>query len=248
VEEPVFKPGDRICPTCGMGNDPARKFCRRCGSSLELAAVAVAAKRPPWYRRLFRKSQDTLQAGARPQSMAEPRTTVSGLLGRVLPFAVVVIIMGVIGSYLVVPDVQLEVNRTVAQLKRQFLPDLVDVTPVARNEALRAVDGNLVTWWESDEERPTLTLRFDPPVDLGNLIVTAGANADDFPTHRRPLALDLVVDGEVGATLQLADSKEPQSQRIDLRDVGQLRIVVTGMTGPNGAPVAIRELEFKAIR
>ncbi len=189
-----------------------------------------------------------MQAGARPVSMTDPRTSVSGLLGRVLPFAVVILIMGVIGSYFVVPDVQLQVNRTIAQLKRQFLPDLVDVTPVARNEALKAVDGNLVTWWESDDDRPGLTLRFDPPADLGNLIVTGGANADEFPTHRRPLELDLEVDGEVGATLQLADTKEPQSQRIDLRDVAQLRIVVTSMTGPNNAPVAIRELEFKAIR
>jgi hypothetical protein len=210
--------------------------------------VAAPPKRPPWYRRLFRKSQSTMQAGARPAAMTDPRMTVSGLLARVLPFAVVILIMGVIGSYLVVPDVQLEVNRTIAQLKRQFLPDLVDVTPVARNEALKAVDRNRVTWWQGEGDRPALNLRFDPPVDLGNIIVTGGANADDFPTHRRPLKLDLVVDGEVAATLQLADSNEPQSQRIDVPDVAQLRVVVTDMTGPNNAPVAIRELEFKAIR
>ncbi len=210
--------------------------------------MVAVAKQVPWYRRLFRRSQKVMEAGSRPTSMADPGTTVSSLLSRVLPFAIVVVIMGVIGSYFVVPDVQLEVNRTVAQLKRQFLPDLVDVTPVARNEALKAVDGNLATWWEGDGAAPALTLRFDPAVDLGNLIVTGGANADEFPTSRRPLALDFVVNGDGAGTLALADSKEAQSQRIDLSDVSQLRIVVTDSTGPEGAPVAIRELEFKAIR
>ena len=189
-----------------------------------------------------------MQAGARPQSMADPRTTVSGLLGRVLPFAVVIIIMGVIGSYFVVPDVQLQVNRTVAQLKRQFLPDFVSVTPAATGRAFEAIDDNKLTWWQAGGDRPSLTLHFDPPVDLGNIIVNSGAAGDDFAAMRRPLNLDLRVNGKAGTQLTLADGREPQSQRIDLEDVEELRIVVTKSTGPDGEPVAIRELEFKAIR
>ena len=123
TEDLAPKPGDRICPTCAAGNDPARKFCRRCGSSLELATVAAPAARPPWYRRLFRRSQTAFEAGARPPSMADPGTSISSLLGKVLPFAVVVLIMGAIGSYVVMPDIHSSVDRTIAQVKRQFLPD-----------------------------------------------------------------------------------------------------------------------------
>ena len=80
-----------------------------------------------------------------------------------------------------------QVNRTVAQLRRQFLPDFSDVTPVARARLgrHRQQPGDLV----AGGRRPALAdLRFDPPVDLGAIGVHSGAaNADDFPTLRRPL-------------------------------------------------------------
>jgi hypothetical protein len=44
----VAKPGDRICTQCGMSNDPTRKFCKRCGSSLAEAPIAVKPSR--WTR------------------------------------------------------------------------------------------------------------------------------------------------------------------------------------------------------
>ena len=44
------KPGDLVCGQCGTGNDAARKFCRRCGNSLEEAKVEP---KPPWWRRFW---------------------------------------------------------------------------------------------------------------------------------------------------------------------------------------------------
>ena len=85
-------------------------------------------------------------------------------------------------------------------------------------------------------------------MDLGNIIVTSGANGDAFAAMRRPLALDMVVNGKTHTPLTLADSRDPQSQRIDLRNVSDLKLVVSDSTGPDAQPVAIRELEFKAIR
>jgi hypothetical protein len=210
--------------------------------------VAAPAARPPWYRRLFRRSQTAFEAGARPPSMADPGTSISSLLGKVLPFAVVVLIMGAIGSYLVMPDIHSSVDRTIAQIKRQFLPDLASVTPVATGQAIKVIDGNTATAWQSDGNKPSLTLHFEPTVDLGNIIVTGGAPGDAFATERRPLELGLIVDGRQRATLTLADTRDPQSQRIDLSDVTDLKIVVTKSTGPDGEPVAIRELEFQSIR
>lgn len=247
MEEPAFKPGDRICPSCGTGNDPARKFCRKCGSSLELAVVAVQP-RVPWYRKLFRRSDTVFQAGVRPPSMADPGTTISSLLGRVLPFALVIVIMGAIGSYLIVPDIHSSIDRAIAQVKRQYLPDLVSVVPVATGKASDAIDNNTATYWQAGGSKPSLTLHFDPAVDLGNIIVTGGASGDAFATMRRPLAFDMVVNGKSHTPLALVDGRDPQSQRIDLSDVSDLKLVVTDSTGPDGEPVAIRELEFKAIR
>ncbi len=205
-------------------------------------------RRVPWYRKLFRRSDAILQAGVRPPSMADPGSTMSSILGKVLPFAIVVAIMGAVGSYFVVPDIHSQVDKTINQVKRQFLPDLVSVVPVASGTAEAAIDDNTLTFWQSSGSKPSLTLHFDPAVDLGNIIVTGGAAGDEFATMRRPLALDMVVNGKTHTPLTLVDGRDPQSQRIDLSAVSDLKLVVTDATGPSGQPVAIRELEFKAIR
>ncbi len=247
-EEPPLKAGDRICPVCGVGNDPARRFCRRCGAGLEQAVVAVPVH-VPWHRRLFRRGPpERYQAGQRPRSMAErgrPRRSIVGIL---VPLAVVVAIVAAVTSYVAVPDIQRQVNDTVAGLKRQFLPQLADVTPTAGASAVDAIDGNLLTWWEGGGDQPGLTLRFNPAVDLGALGITAGANGDDFPTFRRPTQIRLVPEDGDPVTLDLADTRDFQSFRIDLRDVARLRVQVLESRGPGGAPVAIRELQFQEVR
>ena len=42
-----IKAGDLVCGQCGQGNDPGRKFCRKCGNSLAEAVPPVA---PTWPR------------------------------------------------------------------------------------------------------------------------------------------------------------------------------------------------------
>lgn len=61
----VINPGDKVCGQCGEGNDPVRKFCRRCGASLEQAVVFT----PPWYRRLIHRlrKRKVRAAGDRPK-------------------------------------------------------------------------------------------------------------------------------------------------------------------------------------
>jgi hypothetical protein len=84
----VAQPGDRICAACSEANDPARKFCRRCGTSLVEAKV-VAAPRLPWYRRLFGggsgKQPTQYAAGERIGSMQKgsaktPRQGIGGMM------------------------------------------------------------------------------------------------------------------------------------------------------------------------
>jgi hypothetical protein len=233
---------------CGVGNDPARRFCRRCGASLEQAVVAVPVQ-VPWYRRLFRRgSPEAYRAGERPRSMEERGRPRRSILGILLPLAVVIAIVAAVAAYVGVPDVQRQVNDTVAGLKRQFLPEFTDVTPTGGPRTQDLLDGNLATWWEGEGDAPGLTLRFAPAVDLGVIGVTSGANDDDFPVFRRPARVRLTPQAGGPVTLDLADTREFQSVRIDLRDVTRLRIEVLDARGPEGAPVAIRELEFKELR
>ena len=61
----MINPGDLICGQCGEGNDPVRKFCRRCGASLQQAVVFV----PPWYKRVILRlrKRKVRAAGDRPR-------------------------------------------------------------------------------------------------------------------------------------------------------------------------------------
>src|SRR5262249_51029048 len=54
-----------VCGQCAEGNDPGRKFCRRCGASLQQATIFVL----PWYTRWWRRltQRKTRQAGDRPK-------------------------------------------------------------------------------------------------------------------------------------------------------------------------------------
>jgi len=44
-----LRPGDKICGDCGEGNNANRRFCSRCGASLDEAAVV----RTKWWRKLL---------------------------------------------------------------------------------------------------------------------------------------------------------------------------------------------------
>jgi hypothetical protein len=174
-----------------------------------------------------------------------PRRSILGIL---LPLAFVVAIVAAVAGYLGVPDIQRQVNDAIASVKRQLMPELSDVTPTASTSTRDVLDGNLLTWWQGDGDQPGLNLRFSPAVDLGVLGVHGGANADDFPSFRRPTRLRLTPEGGDPVTIELADTRDFQSFRIDLRGVTRLRVQVLESRGPAGAPVAIRELEFQEIR
>ena len=64
------QPGDRICGNCSEANDPTRKFCRRCGTTLVNAQV-VGAKKLPWWKRLFRRQPKEYAAGERTKSISQ---------------------------------------------------------------------------------------------------------------------------------------------------------------------------------
>lgn len=72
---------DLYCGACGAGNADGRSFCRRCGASL---ADAVAAARPPWWRRWWQalvrrfSRRRTYAAGERPEGWASMSEATAG--------------------------------------------------------------------------------------------------------------------------------------------------------------------------
>lgn len=106
------KPGDLVCPQCGTGNDPERKFCRRCGTSLAAAPVEPPPAPRPWYRRLLgREAPPAYEAGARPGGMGRRRWR-PGCLSVLVVLGLLLAGAGVV-SYLVVEDVRAAVRPLV---------------------------------------------------------------------------------------------------------------------------------------
>ena len=171
--EPEYKPGDLICGNCGAGNDPTRRFCRKCGTNL-VGAVVVAP--PPWYKRIFRRRDRALMAGQRPAWMGDQQRARGGLMGTLNRFfrlrrLVMGLLVGAaalgILSYVALPDVKGKVDQGIDQVRQIILPSygpiaphnyVGSVPPLKGHEEELAFDGGSNTYWAAK-------LRPDPVTD-----------------------------------------------------------------------------------
>ena len=256
IEAP--QPGDLVCPNCGTGNDPERRFCRRCGSSLETAPVAPPAARLPWYRRLRgRREAPAYQAGERPGGLGRRRrwrpgwgASIAGLL----------LLLGVGGSvaYLSVPSVRDLVDdlvRSVSDRARDttLIYPTAEGPSAAGRPAADSVDRDLTSYWlalPNSAGRWVLSLRFDEPVDLQSINVHAGAPDDAYLRHARPRTIRLQSGSEQAGPFSLRDDEGLQNVPLTLREVRDLRLVVLDVyPGTSGdGTLALRELEFVVLR
>ncbi|GAB1513174.1 zinc ribbon domain-containing protein [Actinophytocola sp. KF-1] len=252
------RPGEKVCPECGEGNQPVRKFCGRCGHSLAEAVVV----RVPWWRRIFRRrGPKVLGAGKRPGNVA-----VAGAGKRVLRFArrgfwVVLLVFSLLaGVYpplrtTVVDWFQAARDKVTNAAEQTFNP----VRPVAVTASAEspghpgkaAVDQFTDTYWAapwSRERGPLLTLDLGKPTTVVKLIVTSGAK-NEFAARHRPSLVVLSYSNEKSDTVLVRDTPEPQeftlSNGIGAREV---RVQVLDVYPAEGATeVALTELELFAI-
>ncbi len=217
-----LQPDDLICGMCGEGNPPTRRFCSRCGESLQIATVAPT----PWWRKLLRLFERKLRpAGSRPKRRPGLLTArgVLTALRRVL--IVALLLFGLL--YAVFPSMRSLVNGLVVsgkdKIESMFVQQYVPVRPIqvtATGEvpghlAPLASDGFTNTFWAAPDAagQPSLVLEFDRPTDLVRAIVHNGGGAE-FQALGRPRDLHLVyIDGErtIGASdVLLTDTPEEQ--------------------------------------
>ena len=261
---PAPNPGDLVCGNCGIGNDPARKFCRRCGQSL---ATAIVAPRAPWYRRIFGpRPKAKVAAGERPKSMRTDGRTGDGIkTGRLLSAGVqVVLLAGVIGivtGYALVPSWRDAVGGFVGSVKEMILPSADQVYtsgptsgPGTKEHPARLAFDRTLAFWAApfaDGSPPAIEGLFTPPATVAKILVTAGAAGDEYKAFARPRdvtfefldASDTVI---ASRSYELKDRADPQPFDVGAKGASRIRLTVRSVFPAEEprAPVAITEVEF----
>jgi hypothetical protein len=256
-----LQPGDLICGDCGEGNPPNRKFCSRCGHSLE---SAVAVKSPWWRKILPKRKPKVLDAGARPgRGGVRTKSRRAAALAKVFPtirkvVAVVLLLGGIV--YGAVPGVRGWVNTRVLSAKAkvvrlvnpQFDPVHVNgfgaTAQLAGHDAQKAVDNFSNTYWAAPSGGPkevVLVLRFDNKVDVDKAIIRSGVAANFQGTNR---AQNLHVVYDTGATYDVTLKDTPDPQEVSIGNghgITSMEIHITSLyKAVKGTNVAISEIEL----
>ncbi|MFG3340765.1 NADase-type glycan-binding domain-containing protein [Glycomyces sp. NPDC048151] len=245
--QPHPTPDGPACPSCGIGNDPARHFCRSCGTRLRQAAPPA---KEPWWRRWRRRRREHA-AGYR----RKPRRKF-----HIRRFVLVSLIVSAV-LLLIVFLPALPVSHPWLENLRDRVADAKPVSPStisASSEATSAefaFDGISNEYWapdlEGDGVDEWVQADFAEPVRLVYLIVSPGVARDQeaFLAQARPEEVELRMftadGGAVTETVTLADSAEPQTFELGVSDVTAVRLTVLGTYGHEpGKAVAIGELEY----
>jgi zinc-ribbon domain len=195
-----LEPGDLVCPECGEGNPTTRKFCSRCGTSLETAQV-VKAK---WWQKLLpRRGPKKRQAGDRPSARRTrksfPSKVMAVLFGGVSRVVGVIFLIGGL-VYGIVPNVRDAVNEEVGGVKGKINswihPTRTEVIPTAvlgssqlpGHAAQFLTDGPTNTYWESrlprlNTRKLTLDFTFQNKFDLKNIAIWNGVGSSKEPDY-----------------------------------------------------------------
>jgi hypothetical protein len=198
-----LEPGDLICPDCGEGNPTTRKFCSRCGASLETAQL-VKAK---WWQRLMPgRGPKKRKAGDRPSARKTRKSMPSKILGVMFGGAsrvvgVILLVGGLV--YGLVPNVRGAVNDEFSTVKNkinswihpsrtQILPtDTLVSSFLARHGAQNLTDTKTNTYWEArrpgGSTRLVLTYQFADKFNLKNIAVWNGVGDSQSPDYNSTL-------------------------------------------------------------
>jgi hypothetical protein len=250
--------GSVVCPTCHTGNVATASFCRRCGTPL-----APSTTRLPWWRRLFRRPKRPMAAGERRRTRSG--TGLAGTASKARSGAFSVLRLVALASVLAaclgaatiwrgsVSDLYNRVRGVVFPRYESVLPSRVRASSrLAGHPGSDAFDRNLATFWAEgapgDGAGERLVGRFDRPVDLARIGITAG-RPDDIVSQPTPRKVQLRAFGPGGrpiggrvVTLEQTDA----FQRFDFEAERTTRLVITIVAvfpGRRGHAASIIEVE-----
>ncbi|HWS46062.1 MAG TPA: hypothetical protein VN636_09400, partial [Acidimicrobiia bacterium] len=262
-----LRPGDLICGQCGEGNSPSRKFCARCGNSLETAKVA----KTPWWKKIIpHRKPKTLAAGERPgvggNKSARKGFSLARLFAPLKKVIPAVLIIGAL-AMVVFPPLRTSVTDRLSSWKqsieRKITPQFATLHPFAiplasSSEAAHppkmAFDGFSNTYWEAGpgDTQPHLVVKYADAVNIDKLILRNGSSDNYSATNRvEQLHLVFVETGQT-ADVNVQDSPDPKTYTVKnghgsaRRPLHTIQIFITkqypALQGVN--QVAITELTF----
>jgi len=258
----MAQPGDRICGNCSEANDPTRKFCRRCGTTLVNAEI-VGAKKLPWWKRLFRRQPKQYAAGERTKGMSKEAAKAAGggggRIGKIIAAVLMLAIVVSLAGYVAVPSFQGMVNSALSgavnSVSRIINPKFVHVYPIpsavttsdqlAGHPASQMFDTYSNTDWRANGQQPSVTVKFDQKFDLGVMHIFSGAS-DNFAAFRRPKTLLFNFSDGSSVTVDLQDDKTMQTMSVAKNGIDSFTMTVTATYGPTNQPLVISEIEVYA--
>lgn len=264
-----IRPGDLICSQCEEGNDPDRRFCRRCGASLVEAKAAVAPPPLPWWKRLFVRRPKVMAAGERPMrrgGTAAQRTLRTRLYqarrGLAL-LAVLGLAVGYLGPWRSTVNTKIRsglggIREMVAPRFNEISPDSVEGTTSALPDhpPRDAVDDIKQTYWaegvDGDGTGQRFVVSFDSPVNFGKIGFLLGASSkpEDFATQPRPkeVRLHFFDPASKVSTKDLTLKNTAEFQEYDARAKDTVRLEIeilsTNRSLDGGTATSIAEIEF----
>lgn len=245
---PPRRPPNRPCPLCRTDNPYDRRLCRRCGAVLDTAPPPRRV-RPPWWRRILRRSDRAPAAGSRPRHRTWRRPRLA------LPLTLLVLLLAVWFGRSHLPEV-----FTFAQ-DRTTKPEALRPTEVRASSeapghpASAAFDGFNNRYWApvnlGSGVGQYLEADFDKPVRLRELLITSGSsvNQDEFLTEARPARITVLLVAADGArrtkTVTLRDQPGQQTFALRGSDVVRIRLTADADFGIRlDRRLAVAEVEF----
>jgi hypothetical protein len=244
--------GDLICGQCGEGNEPVRKFCRRCGNSLATAEVASTSRSR---RFLPQRKAKVLAAGERPK-----RGTFSfGTVVRVGSYVVLaVVLIGAI-AYGALPQVRNAINSRVSSTVQAVTgnaprPTTVTVasltasSAIAGHPAARAIDPYINTYWAAPlttDAHPKLTVAFAHAENVSVMLFISGDTAAEA-SEPRPKTLHIVFSNGTSQDVSLVDGAKAQQVSITGAQsiTGMTIQIMSTYSSTSGNAVALGDVEF----
>ena len=257
------------CQSCGVRNPEDRQFCRACGAMLQLPAFAPQARRG-WWRRLIDRltgRRRQYSAGERPSGFRDHHGASSGhhkrglrlprhiKLGKLAPLLIIAGLAG-IGLGPARTWATNEFNTLLGKAKAKVNQHYANVTPVGAagasekdHAAALAIDGLNTTYWATSQHPDgvgeAVTITFSAPVDIDQIGILSGADAQNFRAFARPRDLVVTAAGAQPVTLSFDDSADFQNRAATLRHVTSVTITVKdAYPGQKEHDLAVRDLEF----